>query len=80
MTIDFHVVTRSKNGEPVPKLHVSQSHITTDGQSVIMSRYRVHSGACDQILLSVFLCLVIFHYLHQLFTLHVSHSSAIYIQ
>jgi hypothetical protein len=31
----------------------SQSHITTDGQSVIMSRYRAHSGTCDQILLSV---------------------------
>jgi hypothetical protein len=31
----------------------SQSHITTDGQSVIISRYRVHSGTCDQILLSV---------------------------
>jgi hypothetical protein len=31
----------------------SHSHITTDGQSVIMSRYRAHSGTCDQILLSV---------------------------
>jgi hypothetical protein len=31
----------------------SQSHITTDGQSVIMSRYRAHSGTCDQILFSV---------------------------
>jgi hypothetical protein len=30
-----------------------QSHITTDGQSVIISRYRAHSGTCDQILLSV---------------------------
>jgi hypothetical protein len=28
----------------------------------------------------VFLCLVIFHYLHQIFTLHVFYSSAIYIQ
>jgi hypothetical protein len=25
----------------------SQSHITTDRQSVIMSRYRAHSGTCD---------------------------------
>jgi hypothetical protein len=33
--------------------HQSQSHITTDGQSVNMSRYRAHSGTCDQILLSV---------------------------
>jgi hypothetical protein len=31
----------------------SQSHFTTDGQSVIMSRYRTHSGTCDQILLYV---------------------------
>jgi hypothetical protein len=31
----------------------SQNHITTDGQSVIMSRYRANSGTCDQILLSV---------------------------
>jgi hypothetical protein len=31
----------------------SQSHITTDGQSVIMSRYRAHSGTCDRILFSV---------------------------
>jgi hypothetical protein len=31
----------------------SRSDITTDGQSVNMSRYRVHSGICDQILLSV---------------------------
>jgi hypothetical protein len=30
-----------------------QSHFTTDGQSVIMSRYRAHSWTCDQILLSV---------------------------
>jgi hypothetical protein len=29
-----------------------RSHVTTDGQSVIMSRYRAHSGTCDQILLS----------------------------
>jgi hypothetical protein len=28
-------------------------HLTTDGRSVIMSRYRAHSGTCDQILLSV---------------------------
>jgi hypothetical protein len=28
----------------------------------------------------VFLCLVICHYLHQLFMVHVFHSSAIYIQ
>jgi hypothetical protein len=32
---------------------VSQSHITTDVQSVIMSRYRDHSGTCNQILISV---------------------------
>jgi hypothetical protein len=31
----------------------SRSRITTDGQSVIMSRYRAHSGTFDQILLSV---------------------------
>jgi hypothetical protein len=31
----------------------SRSHVTTDGQSVGMSRYRDHSGTCDQILLSV---------------------------
>jgi hypothetical protein len=31
----------------------TQSQITTDGQSVIMSRYRAHSGTCDKILLSV---------------------------
>jgi hypothetical protein len=31
----------------------SRNHITTDGQSVSMSRYRAHSGTCDQILLSV---------------------------
>jgi hypothetical protein len=46
-----------------PKLHCSnctwklvlchRSHITIDGQSVSMSRYRAHSGTCDQILLSV---------------------------
>jgi hypothetical protein len=34
-------------------LSQSQSHITTDGQSVIMSRYRAHSGTCDQMLLSI---------------------------
>jgi hypothetical protein len=32
---------------------VSQSHTTTGVQSVSMSRYRAHSGTCDQILLSV---------------------------
>jgi hypothetical protein len=31
----------------------SRSHVTTDGQSVIMSRYRTHSETCDQIFLSV---------------------------
>jgi hypothetical protein len=31
----------------------SRSHITTDGQSVNMSRYRAYSGTCDQILLCV---------------------------
>jgi hypothetical protein len=31
----------------------SQSPITTGGQSVIMSRYRAHSGTCHQILISV---------------------------
>jgi hypothetical protein len=31
----------------------SRSHVTTDGQSVNMSRYRALSEACDQILLSV---------------------------
>jgi hypothetical protein len=31
----------------------NQSHITTDGQSVIISRYPAHSGTCDQISLSV---------------------------
>jgi hypothetical protein len=31
----------------------SRTHIKTDGLSVIMSRYRAHSGTCDQILLSV---------------------------
>jgi hypothetical protein len=31
----------------------SQSHVTTDGQSVSMSWCRVHSGTCDQILFSV---------------------------
>jgi hypothetical protein len=31
----------------------SQSHVTTHGQSVSMSRDRAHSGTCDQILLSV---------------------------
>jgi hypothetical protein len=31
----------------------NQSHVTTDGQSVGMSWCRVHSGTCDQILLSV---------------------------
>jgi hypothetical protein len=30
-----------------------QCHITTDGQSVLMSRHRAHSATCDQILLSV---------------------------
>jgi hypothetical protein len=30
-----------------------RSYFTTDGQSVSMSRYRAHSGTCDQILLSV---------------------------
>jgi hypothetical protein len=37
----------------LPLTSQSQSHFTTDGQSVIMSRYRAHSGTCDQILLSV---------------------------
>jgi hypothetical protein len=36
-----------------PQLKVSQSHVTTDGQSVSMPWCRVHSGTCDQILLSV---------------------------
>jgi hypothetical protein len=40
-------------GETVTLYCQSQSHITTDGQSAIMSRYRAHSGTCDQILLSV---------------------------
>jgi hypothetical protein len=31
----------------------SRSQVTTDGHSVSMSRYRAHSGTCDQILLSV---------------------------
>jgi hypothetical protein len=31
----------------------SQSHVTTDGQSVSMSWCQVHSGTCDQILFSV---------------------------
>jgi hypothetical protein len=31
----------------------SRSRVTTDGQSVSMSRYLAHSGTCDQILLSV---------------------------
>jgi hypothetical protein len=31
----------------------SRSHVTTDGQSVSMSRYRAHSQTCDEILLSV---------------------------
>jgi hypothetical protein len=31
----------------------SQSHVTTDGQSVSMSWCRVDSGTCDQILLPV---------------------------
>jgi hypothetical protein len=35
------------------KIAILVSHITTDGQSVVMSRYRAHSGTCDQILLSV---------------------------
>jgi hypothetical protein len=86
---------------------ICRSHVTTDGQSVIMSRYRAHSGTCDQILLSVqrffseSCCLVstrrplwreagsvichsqsilIYQYLHQVFTLHVLYSSEIYIQ
>jgi hypothetical protein len=31
----------------------SQSYVTTDGQSVITSRYRAHSGTCDQIFIKV---------------------------
>jgi hypothetical protein len=31
----------------------SRSHVTTDGHSVIMSRFRAHSGTCVQIFLSV---------------------------
>jgi hypothetical protein len=31
----------------------SQSHVTTDGQSVSMSWCQIHSGTCDQILFSV---------------------------
>jgi hypothetical protein len=31
----------------------TQSHVTTDGQSVRMSWYQVQSGICDQILFSV---------------------------
>jgi hypothetical protein len=36
-------------------LHViwSRNHVTTDGQSVSMSRYGARSGTCDQILFSV---------------------------
>jgi hypothetical protein len=40
------------NSVAVPLIQ-SQSHIRTDGQSVSMSTYRPHSGACDQILLYV---------------------------
>jgi hypothetical protein len=32
---------------------LSRSHVTTNGQSARMSRFRAHSGTCDQILLSV---------------------------
>jgi hypothetical protein len=31
----------------------SRSHVTTDGHSASMSRFRAHCGTCDQILLSV---------------------------
>jgi hypothetical protein len=44
-------------------IHQSQSHVTTDGQSVSqsvsMSWCRVHSGTCDKILLSVWKLLYI---------------------
>jgi hypothetical protein len=35
------------------RLSQSQSHVTTDGQSVSMSWCQVHSGTCDQILFTV---------------------------
>jgi hypothetical protein len=48
-------VNRGAGSSPKSKSKVksSQSHVMTDGQSISMPWCRVHSGTCDQVLLSV---------------------------